>query len=363
MKFEHLFKPLQVGNLTIKNRIVMAPMTRYRVEADGCANEQVAQHFADRASAGLIICEGGYVHTSGRLAAYVGGIITDQHVASWKKVTDAVHAKGGRIFMQLMHGGRVSHPALQDDGGAPWAPSAVLPKDDQIRTDGAEWQAAVTPRAISIPEIQLLIESYATATARAYEAGFDGVELHAGNGYLPNQFLSDGTNQRSDAYGGSVEARCRFVLETLDAMIAVRGPGFVGMKISPVTVHHDCRDSDPVATYDYLIPQIGRVPNLAYLAVQSTMDFVQPGAPLFDVFLFARERYKHTLFAAANLDRYSGEGLISSGTADAVVYGRRFVANPDLVERFRKNAQENLINWPHLATTGPVGYNDYPVLS
>lgn len=359
MTLTHLFRPLEMGGITLPNRMVMAPMTRYRMESDGSANGEVARHFADRADAGLILCEGGYVHPSGQLGALVGGITGIRHVEAWRLVTDAVHAKGGRIFLQLMHGGRISHSLLQPDGGLPIAPSAVRPHEDHIRVGPDAYAPAETPREMTLAEIAEIIRCYGAATEMAQAAGFDGVELHAGNGYLPHQFLASGTNLRTDGYGGSVAKRCRFVIEALDAMVAIAGPDFVAAKISPVTTHHDTHDADPRETYDYLIPEIGRF-GLAYLTVQSTMDFVQPGAPLFDVHLHARPLYRGTLFAAGNLDRYSGEGLISSGTADAIVYGRRFLANPDLVERFRGGLQENPVDWATLVTPTARGYNDYP---
>lgn len=359
----HLFQPLDVGRMTLPNRIVMAPMIRYRCNHDGTANDLLVEHFAQRASAGLIICESGYVHRSGRLAFEAGGIITADHIASWRTVTDAVHVKGGHIFMQLMHGGRISHPALQADGGLAWAPSAVQPAGDQVRTGPGTHEETPCPRAMTTAEVQILVQAYATATANAYEAGFDGVEMHAANGYLPHQFLATNTNLRDDAYGGSIANRCRFVLETTEAMVAVRGPEFVGVKVSPVTTHHDTHDTDAMATYTYLLRALNGFPKLAYLTVQSTMNFVQPEPPLFDVFLHARGIYQGVMFAAANMDRYAGEGVISSGTADAAVYGRRFVANPDLVDRFARGAQENIMDWSNAVTGGRTGYNDYPTLN
>lgn len=357
-----LFQPLQVGAVTLPNRICMAPMIRYRCGPDGTANALVAEHFAQRASAGLIICESGYVHPSGRLALEAGGMTSEAHVESWRLVTDAVHAAGGRIFMQLMHCGRISHPALQPDGGPAWAPSAVQPANDTVRTGPGTYDPTPAPRAISTDEVRLLVEAYASATAKALAAGFDGVELHAANGYLPHQFLATNTNLRDDAYGGTVAKRCRFVLEALEAMVAVSGPERVGVKISPVTTHHDTHDADPLATYSYLIPALSGFRGLAYLTVQTTMNFVQPDPPPFDVFLHARPLYDGVLFAAANLDRYAGEGVIASGVADAAVYGRRFVANPDLVERFARGAQETVMDWTHAVVGGHEGYNDYPRL-
>ena len=361
-RLRHLFEPLEMGALTLPNRICMAPMIRYRCGPDGTANALVAEHFVQRATAGLIVCESGYVHRSGRLALEAGGIVTPTQITSWRAVTDAVHAAGGRIFMQLMHCGRISHPSLQPDGGPAWAPSAVQPANDQVRTGPATYEPTPPPREITTTEIGALVESYAAATANAHAAGFDGVELHAANGYLPHQFLATGTNRRTDRYGGSIANRCRFVLEALEAMVAVRGPQFVGVKVSPVTTHHDTHDEDPLATYGHLIPALDGFPGLAYLTVQTTMNFVQPEPPPFDVFLHARGLYRGTMFVAGNLDRWSGEGALAGGVGDAAVYGRRFVANPDLVERFRRGAQEAVMDWSHAVTPGRAGYNDYPAL-
>lgn len=363
IRFKGLFTPLRVGNVEMPNRIVMAPMCRYRVHEDGTANALVAQYFAQRASAGLIVCEGGYVHPTGRLAPEVGGIVTERQIESWRRVTDAVHDAGGRIFMQLMHSGRVSHPNLQPDGGAPWAPSAIRPDGDMVRSrSNNQVEPTPTPREMTIDEIRMIIKCFGQATESAYRAGFDGVELHAGNGYLPHQFLASGTNLRTDDYGGTIKKRSRFVMEVMQEMIGIRGPEFVSMKVSPITTHHDTHEKDAWGAYDYLLREFNAFKNIAYLTVQSIMDFVQPAPPEFDVFSFARERYEGTLFAAANLDRYAGEGLITSDTADAVVYGRRFVANPDLVERFASNAQESLVNWGNVVQGGAEGYTDYPFL-
>jgi len=361
-RLDHLFRPLTLGNLNLPNRIIMGPMSRYRCRLDGTATDAVAQHFADRASAGLLICEPGYVHPSGRLGAESGGMADSTHVRSWKRVTDAVHERGGRIFMQLIHGGRVSAPELQADGGLPWAPSAVAARDDRVRVEPNHYGAAGTPRAMSRADIATIVESFAAATERAHEAGFDGVELHGGNGYLVHQFLSSNVNRRGDEYGGSVANRCRLILDLVDAMVAKFGPEYVGVKLTPVTSHHEVVVDDRDQMYDHLLRQLDTHADLAYLSVQSTMGFLETAPPPIDVFLYARERYSGTLLAAANLDRYSGEGLLASGTADAAVYGRRFIANPDLVGRFSGGHQENLVDWDTAILSGESGYNDYPTI-
>jgi len=323
----------------------------------------VAEYYAQRASAALILGESVYTMPSGRIAALAGGLCTAEQRTAWAAVADAVHQRGGRIFLQIIHGGRVSHPALQPDNAQPIAPSAVL-ADDQVRLASGP-VAAVQPRAMETREIQVVIENFAAGTARAAEAGFDGVELHAGNGYLPCQFLSSNTNRRSDAYGGSAANRCRFVIETLEAMAAVAGPRFVGVKISPGFSHHDEYDDNPQETYTVLAQSLNHL-QLAYAHVQIPIDITQPeGAVIpmaFDPVDLVRAHYRGVLLAGGNLDRYSAAQMIADGRADVAVFGRRFIANPDLPERIRDGAGENPWRIDTLHTSGPEGYIDYPVL-
>jgi len=286
----------------------------------------------------------GYVRTP--------GIATDAQLAGWKKVTEAVHAKGGRIVMQLMHCGRISHPSLLD-GAIPVAPSAIKP-------EGQAWTPVgqvdyVTPRELSLDEIVAVIEGYAQASRRAIEAGFDGVELHAASGYLPEQFLSSGSNQRQDQYGGSVEGRARFVLEVLAAMVKEAGADRVGIKISPEMNFNSITDAAPEETYTYLVEQL-RDFNLAYLHVALF------GANV-DYHALLRPRFNGTYLAGGGLDQARAEAILADGRADAAVFGGTFLANPDLPERFRQNAALNIPDKNTFYSPGAQGYTDYPFLN
>jgi N-ethylmaleimide reductase len=359
-----LFDPIEVGTVRLPHRIVMAPMARFRCGEDGVPADYVAEYYAQRATAGLILAEPVYTIPSGRIALLAGGMINANQRAAWKAVAAGVHQRGGRIFQQIIHGGRVSHPELHPENSQPIAPSAV-PADDQVRVKGGP-VAAVQPRAMGAIDIREVIESFATATADAAHAGFDGVELHAGNGYLPCQFLSSNTNIRTDAYGGSAANRCRFVIEALEAMSAVRGPEFVGVKVSPGFSHHDEYDEDPQTTYAVLTQALSGL-NLAYVHVQIPIDIQLPAGvqpPMeFDPVRLVREHYTGVLLAGGNLDRYSAARMIAEDRADVAVFGRRFIANPDLPERIRDNAEENAWDIDTLHSPGPRGYIDYPARS
>lgn len=354
-----LFQPIDVGPFRLPHRIAMAPMARYRCGEDGVPTPMVQQYYEQRASAALIIGETVYCHPTGRIAPLVGGLYTDEQVAAWGRIASAVHAKGGRMFIQLMHGGRVSHPGVQPGSALPMAPSAVR-ANDQVRL-ASGFVPSVTPRPMSHDDIATVLQSYRRATRRAFEAGFDGVELHAGNGYLPCQFLSSNTNQRTDDYGGSVPNRCRFVLEVIEAMLAPRGPNCIGVKISPGFVYHDTRDDDPEETYAYLVRQLNDK-GLAYVHVQIPLDFIQPEATAFDPVALVRRNYHGTVLAGGNLDRQSAAAMIRSGLCDVAIFGRRFIANPDLPERIRRNLGENELDLETLHVPGPRGYIDYPGL-
>jgi N-ethylmaleimide reductase len=259
-----LFAPLNVGRYALANRIVMAPMTRSRADDAGVPGELVPVYYAQRASAGLIVTEGTFPSPMGKGYVRTPGIHSDAQVAAWKKVTEAVHGKGSRIFLQLMHAGRISDPSFLPGRATPVAPSAVQPKGASYTDEGMK--PFVTPRALETAEVAGVIEEYAQATRRALEAGFDGVELHAASGYLPMQFLSSGSNLRSDRYGGDAEKRVRFTVETLQAMSAAAGPDRVGIKISPEMAFNDITDGNPVETYTTLVRAIGDL-GLAYLHV------------------------------------------------------------------------------------------------
>jgi N-ethylmaleimide reductase len=348
-----LFSEIQVGRHTLSNRIVMAPMTRSRADDDGVPTDLVATYYAQRASAGLIISEGVFPVALGKGYVRTPGIETAEQVAAWKQVTDAVHARGGRIFMQLMHCGRVSHPSLLAHGAQPQAPSAIKVAGQTYTADGL--QDFVVPHALTIVEIAAVVEGYRQAARRAIEAGFDGVELHGASGYLPEQFLSTGSNQREDEYGGPVENRVRFVLEVLAAMVDEIGGDRVGIKISPEMNFNDIVDANPQETYTHLVEQL-RAFNLAYLHVAlfgATFDYHAALRPLF------AGRY----LIGSGLDKDTAQSLISSGKADAVVFGSAFIANPDLPERLRSGAELNAADKNTFYAPGPDGYIDYPTLS
>lgn len=349
----HLFTPVRIGRITAPNRLVMAPMTRSRASADGVPGALTVTYYTQRASAGLIITEGVFPSAQGKGYVHTPGIETAAQVAAWKKVTDAVHAQGGRIVMQIMHTGRISHPSLIG-GATPVAPSAVKP-------DGQAWTSIgqvdfVEPRALALEEISGVVAEYRRATRLALDAGFDGVELHAASGYLPEQFLSSGTNLRQDAYGGSVANRARFVLEVLDAMSAEAGADRVGVKISPEMNYNSITDANPQETYRYLVEQL-RGKGLAYLHVSlfgTQVDYHALLRPLFD----------GTYLMGSGLTQDTAETMLAEGKADATVFGAAFLANPDLPERFRQRAALNAVDHgTFFAPPTAQGYIDYPTLA
>jgi N-ethylmaleimide reductase len=348
-----LLTPVRIGRYIAPNRLVMAPMTRSRADGDGVPSDLTVTYYAQRASAGLIISEGVFPSAMGKGYVYTPGIETEAQVAAWKKVTEAVHARGGRIFMQVMHCGRVSHPSLLD-GETPVAPSAIKP-------EGQAWTPAgqvdfVTPRELSLAEIAGVIDDYAQATRRAIAAGFDGVELHGASGYLPEQFLSSGSNQRQDLYGGSLEGRARFVLEVLAATVTEAGADRVGIKISPEMNYNSITDAAPQQTYTYLVDKL-RGLGLAYLHVAlfgTKVDYHALLRPLFD----------GAYLMGSGLTQDSAETILAEGKADATVFGSAFLANPDLPERFRLGAALNAPDRnTFFAPPAAKGYIDYPALA
>lgn len=325
---------------------------RSRADDAGVPSDLVATYYAQRAGAGLVISEGVYPSAMGKGYVRTPGIETEAQVAAWKQVTDAVHARGGRIFMQLMHTGRISHPSMLPGGAQPVAPSAIKPKGQAWTDSGL--QDFGTPRALTVAEIAGVVEGYRLATRRALAAGFDGVELHGATGYLPEQFLSSGSNQRQDEYGGSVANRARFVLEALSAMVAEAGGDRVGIKVSPEMNFNDIFDAAPQETYTYLVDQL-RGLGLAYLHVALF------GASV-DYHALLRPRFDGAYLIGGGLDQAAAEAHLESGRADAAVFGSAFLANPDLPERFRQGAPLNTANRATFYTPGARGYTDYPTL-
>ncbi len=352
-----LFSPVRVGDLELPNRVLMAPMTRNRAAAGNVPTALNATYYAQRASAGLIITEATQVSPQG--VGYPGtpGIHTDDQVAGWRLVTRAVHERGGRIFLQLWHVGRISHPDLQPGGALPVAPSAIAPAGNAMTLAGPK--PFVTPRALAAGEIPGVVGQFAAGARRAREAGFDGVEIHGANGYLVDQFLRSGTNTRTDGYGGPPAHRARFLLEVAAAVSdAWGGGGRVGVRLSPVSAFNDMRDDDPEATFSYAAAALGEL-GLAYLHVVEQRP-IAAGQPYLTPAL--RRLFRGPLVINGGLDRDSAEAALRNGEGDAAAFAVKFLANPDLPERFAAGAQ---LNQPDRATMyggGAKGYVDYPAL-
>ncbi|MBB3988175.1 N-ethylmaleimide reductase [Sagittula marina] len=355
-----LFDPIKVGAIELKNRIVMAPLTRNRAMENDAPMEMHVDYYRQRAGAGLIISEATQISPEGKGYAWTPGIHSDTQVAQWKKVTNAVHEAGGKIVLQLWHVGRISHTSLQEGGKAPVAPSAVAAEGVQT-FDGEQMVDVSTPRALEVDEIPRIVADFASATRNARAAGFDGVEVHAANGYLLDQFLKDGPNKRTDAYGGSFENRARLLGEVLDAVIAEWGAGHVGVRVSPYSGANGAEDSDPTALGDFLAGFVsGR--GLAYLH----MIEGQTGGPR-DLPEGADLRALKTQFDGAwmannGYDRDLAQSRLSEGLTDLVAFGRPYIANPDLAERLKQNAPLNEGDTSTYYGGGREGYTDYPTL-
>jgi N-ethylmaleimide reductase len=350
---------VKVGGLELPNRIIMSPMTRIRA-GEGCVpSERMARYYSQRASAGLIITEGTHPSPMGRGYTYPPGLHTGEQTAGWRKVTDAVHAAGGRIFVQLMHAGRVSHSSLLPDHALPVAPSAIA-VSGALHTFGGKVPFE-TPRPLERGEIPAVIEEYRRAAELSIAAGFDGVELHAATGYLPNQFQVTGSNRRSDDYGGSLHNRARFTLEVVKALCDVQGAERVGVKIAPGFTVNDTFEDDPAQTYTYLARSLSPL-GLAYLHVGYDSGYGRGTAPGFNPIDLLRPVYAGTLLAVRGFTKATGEAAIAAGRADAIVFGRPFISNPDLVERLRLDAALNPWDVRTFYGGDDHGYTDYPML-
>lgn len=350
-----LFQTLQAGALSLPNRMLMAPLTRTRCDPEHMPNALMAEYYAQRASAGLIVTECAAILPNTSAFGADPGIYSDAHQQAWKQVAEAVHAKGGRIFMQIWHAGRAAHPAL-NGGVQPVSSSALAIEGDTHTPQGK--QANVPARALSAEEIPAIVQAYADAAVRARAAGFDGVEVHGANGYLIDQFLRDGANQRSDAYGGSVANRARFLFEVLEAVCAAIGPGRVGLRLSPLNSYNSMKDSDPIGLTAFLAEQLGRF-NLAYLHLMRA-DFF--GVQKADVMTVAREKYQGVLVGNMGYSAAEAEQAIAAGKLDAVAFGTGFLANPDLPARIKAGAPWNTPDQATFYTPGAKGYTDYPTL-
>ena len=327
-----LFSPFKLGAMQLSHRVVMAPLTRLRSNPDDSPSDMMIKHYCQRASeGGLIIIESAAVSPFGR--GYLGapGIYADHHIAGFKKIADTVHTQGGRVFLQLYHSGRTSHVSLQPDGGSPVAPSVVPYNGVSFTTQG--FVPVSSMRELRIQEIPGIIEAYRQAARRCLEAGLDGVELHSANGYLMDQFLQDGSNKRTDAYGGSIENRARFMLQVTEALVSVWGPDRVGVRVGPSGTFNEMSDSNPEALFGYVAEQLNRF-GLAYLHVieprikgDVDKENSQNADPVASAYL--RRIFKGPILAAGGFTRESAEAILEKGDADLVAFGRIFAANPD----------------------------------
>ena len=357
-KATKLLEPFKLGPITLKNRAVMAPLTRNRAVAGLVPNPLAIDYYGQRASAGLLITEASQVSQQGQGYQDTPGIYTREQVAGWKKVTDRVHAEGGHIYIQLWHVGRISHVDLQKDGAAPVAPSAIRAKTKTFV--GGKFNDVSEPRALELSELPGIVNDFRKSAALAREAGFDGVEIHGANGYLLDQFARDGTNKRTDGYGGSIENRARLMLEVAKAVASEIGADRTGIRISPVTPANDVSDSNPQALFDHIVEGLSAL-KLVYLhVIEGATGGPRDVAP-FD-YASLRKRFKGAYVGNNAYDLALAEKVLAANEADLIAFGKLFIANPDLVERFRQGAP---LNDPDKATFyggGEKGYTDYPTL-
>ena len=354
-----LFTPTHLGDIPLANRVVMAPLTRDRAVAGQVPNPLAIEYYAQRASAGLIVAEGTQISPLGQGYLDTPGIHSAAQIEGWKRVTDAVHARGGRIVVQLWHVGRISHTSLLPPGEVPVAPSALRAKAKTFTAQGFE--DVSEPRALRIDEIPALIADYARAARNAIDAGFDGVEVHGANGYLIDQFLRDGSNHRDDAYGGSIENRTRLLTEVMQAIADEIGPGRTGVRLSPVTPANDAHDSNPQPLFERAVERLDAIGGLAFVhVIEGATGGPRDVAP-FD-YAALRARFRGPWIANNGYDKAMAEQAIASGYADAVAFGRAYIANPDLVERLRLDAPLNAVDAATLYGGGAKGYTDYPTL-
>jgi N-ethylmaleimide reductase len=358
MSLTKLFEPFKLGPITLPNRIVMAPLTRNRAVAGMVPSPLAVEYYAQRASAGLLITEASQVSQQGQGYQDTPGIYSKEQVAGWRKITDRVHERKGRIFIQLWHVGRISHTSLQPNNGAPVAPSAIRAKGktfvNNTFTDISE------PRALALEEMPGIVESFRRAAANALEAGFDGVEIHGANGYLLDQFAKDGTNKRTDAYGGAIENRARLMLEIAKVVAAEAGPERTGIRISPVTPSNDISDSNPQPLFDHIVDGLSAL-RLVYLhVVEGATGGPRDNAP-FD-YASLRKRFSGAYVANNGYDFELATKVLAADAADLIAFGKPYISNPDLVERLKRGAPLNALDMANLYGGGAKGYTDYPTL-
>jgi N-ethylmaleimide reductase len=354
-----LFDSYKLGPITLPNRLVMAPLTRNRAVPPGMVPSPLAiDYYGQRASAGLLITEASQVSQQGQGYQDTPGIYSKEQVAAWRKVTDRVHERGGRIFLQAWHVGRISHTSLQPNGGAPVAPSAIRANGKTFV--GGTFADVSEPRALALEEIPGIIESFKRATANVLEAGFDGIEVHAANGYLLDQFARDGTNKRTDAYGGSIENRARLMLEISKVVAAEAGPERTGIRISPVTPANDISDSDPQALFDYIVDHLNALKLVYIHVIEGATGGPRDNAP-FD-YRALRNRFKGAYIGNNGYDFELATKVLAADAADLIAFGKPFISNPDLVERLKSGAPLNPFDKATFYGGGAKGYTDYPAL-
>ncbi len=368
---ELLFQPVRLGRYNLPHRMVMAPLTRSRARQPGNVPSALnACYYAQRSSAALIVTEATQVSQQGQGYAWTPGIHSREQIEGWRLVSDAVHKAGGLIFLQLWHVGRISHPSLQPDGMLPVAPSAIKPRGEAfIENENGEGELVpfVTPRALQIEEMPYLVRQYARGSRNALEAGFDGVEVHAANGYLFDQFINSSTNRRTDAYGGPIENRMRLLIDVVEAVSDVWGQDRVGVRLSPLGTFNDMGDDDPETTFGRVAEKLNGGA-LAYLhivnpAVAAFEKGIEPNPGALRMLELLRERYRGTLIIAGGFDRDTAEGWLRRDKTDLIAFGRKFLANPDLPERFRSHASLNADDPSTYYGGGAKGYTDYPTLA
>lgn len=353
-----LFQPLKMGALTLPNRILMAPLTRNRAGDGLVPSRFAAEYYAQRASAGLIITEATQVSVMAQGYLDTPGIYSDAQIKGWKAVTDEVHRRGGRIVVQLWHVGRMAHDSLLPDGEKPLAPSAIRADAKTFTADG--FQAVSEPRALQAGEITSIVEQFRKASRNAMDAGFDGVEVHGANGYLIDQFLRDGSNQRTDGYGGSVDNRTRFLFEVVSAVAGEIGGDRTGVRLSPVTPAGDAHDSDPQPLFERAVERIAPLGLMYIHVIEGATGGARDNMP-FD-YAALRKKFKGVWIVNNGYDRKMAIDVVRDGDADAVAFGIKFLANPDLPRRIREDAPLNDVDQDTLYGGGAAGYTDYPTL-
>lgn len=352
-----LLTPVQVGDLKLPNRVLMAPLTRCRAGTAHLANDLMAEYYSQRASGGLLFTECSMVDATASAFVGEGGIYSPEHAAAWRKVTDAVHAKGGRIAMQIWHPGRATHQDI-NNGVAPVSSSNKPIRDESTHTPTGK-HPYPAPRPLRTDELPGIVESFRLAALHAKAAGFDGVQLHGAHGYLLDQFLRDSVNDRTDAYGGSIENRARLLFEAIDAAIGVWGAGRVGVRISPLVPFNDMSDSNPRELVAYVTEQ-AQARKLGHFELRHD-QWDRPEE--LELAKIARKHFSGALLLNGGFDFAAGEAAVAEGRADAIVYGKAFLANPDLPERFARQAALNPPDFNTLYTPGPAGYTDYPSMA